>query len=127
MVRVVVFLSRKSQCICNVTFDHLDYSVFKENCKGDHHTSRKQCCAAWKLFMCPIRQYVNLETDCINYIFYEIYNRNPTMEDEYFKNYCREPDKKELDCRPIDDLLIHHGKEPVHVAPPIKDNLKYKR
>ncbi|CAN0842859.1 GPI-anchored protein LORELEI [Linum grandiflorum] len=112
---------------CNVSFDDMDYSVFERSCQGDHHTSRKQCCAAWKLFVCPIRQYISERTDCVDYVFYNIYMHHPTMENDYFANYCKEPKKKELDCLPIDQFLIHHGKNPVQVASPIPNDPRYRR
>ncbi|KAF8050389.1 hypothetical protein N665_1979s0008 [Sinapis alba] len=81
---------------CPLNFQLLNYTIILSRCKGPRFP-QQECCAAFKEFACPYRQYVNDEkTDCLTLMLSNIklYGGYPVG---LFANTCLQG-KQHLDC-----------------------------
>ncbi|CAI0472836.1 unnamed protein product [Linum tenue] len=107
---------------CNISFDTMDYTVFRKGCgelrNPDDHVPRKTCCAAFILFVCPVREYISDEHSlCMSDMVMNIKMRCG-LESTYFYNFCQASVEKRIDCEPIDEIRRRNGKSPLYVPPP---------
>ncbi|CAL1376145.1 unnamed protein product [Linum trigynum] len=102
---------------CNISFDTMDYTVFGKGCgehnREDQHAPRKTCCAAWMLFICPVRDYIkDMGSLCRMDMFWNAYHQY-RMDQEYFIRFCIPPGH-DVDCGPVDELREQKGKKALY-------------
>ncbi|CAH8363393.1 unnamed protein product [Eruca vesicaria subsp. sativa] len=81
---------------CPLNFQFMNYTIILSRCKGPSYP-HQECCAAFKEFACPYKQYVNdLSTDCLTLMLSNIrlYGRYPVG---LFGNTCLQG-RQHVDC-----------------------------